>query len=246
MLFRSATFTAIEYAITTSSVSNGTILVNATKATIGTMVTVTANANEGYRLERITVNGSAINGNTFKMPAGDVTVSATFVAEEYSITVNTDGNGSARANVNVAKKGDTVTITVTPNDNYELDKVLVNNKTEGLSFTMPAGNVTVTVSFKLKQTSSSSSETSSSSSIEESSSNEESSSSDSSSSSEESSLNSSSSSSEENSSESSSSSSYKPANRGGCNSSIASSLGLLPLCLIAMAIIVFLKKRNND
>lgn len=250
-----AIFKAIEYTVTTESVSNGTLSVDVTKATKGTTVTVTATANKGYKLASITVNGSAISGNTFTMPAGDVTVGATFVAEEYSITVNTDGNGSATASINVAKIGDVITIAVTPNENYELDKVLVNGSAiSGLSFTMPADNVTVTVSFKLKQTSSSSSsseESSSSSSSSEISSSESSSSSetsqDTSSSSQDTS--SSSSSSEITSSNSSQtgseSSSYKPAKKGGCKSSVASSLGLLPLCLIAFAIIVFLKKRND-
>ena len=263
-----AIFKAIEYTVTTASVSNGTLSVDVTKAAKGTTVTVTATANTGYKLASITVNGSAISGNTFTMPAGDVTVGATFVAEEYSITVNTDGNGSATASLSVAKIGDLITIAVTPNENYELDKVLVNGSAiSGLSFTMPADSVTVTVSFKLKQqtSSSSSSEESSSSSSEESSSSSSSSieesssssseitSSESSSSSKDSQDTSSSSSSSEISSSNSStsasqtgsSSSYKPAKKGGCNASVASSLGLLPLCLIAFAIIVFLKKRND-
>ncbi len=255
-----ATFRAIEYTITTASVSNGTLSTNVTKATIGTTITVTATPNEGYELVSITVDGQAISGNTFTMPAANVTVGATFVAEKYSITVNTDGNGSATASLSVAEMGDVITIAVTPNENYELDKVLVNGSAiSGLSFTMPASNVTVSATFKLKQqtsSSSSSEESSSSSMSEESSSNSSSSemsSSESSSSSNTSQDTSSSSSSSEISSSNSStstsqtdsSSSFKPAKKGGCKASVASSLGVLPLCLIAFAIIVFLKKRND-
>ena len=275
----SATFRAIEYTITTASVSNGTLSTNVTKATIGTTITVTATPNAGYKLVSITVNGTVFSGNTFTMPAGNVTVGATFVAEKYSITVNTDGNGSATASLSVANMGDVITIAVTPNENYELDKVLVNGSAiSGLSFTMPASNVTVSATFKLKQqtsssssseesSSSSSSEDSSSSSLSEESSSNSSSSEISSSSSEDSQDTSSSSSSSSNTSQDTSSSSssseisssnsststsqtgssssFKPAKKGGCKASVASSLGLLPLCLIAFAIIVFLKKRND-
>ena len=233
------------YEVKKESVSNGTISTDVSSAKQGDTVTVSATPNEGYELVSITVNGTAISGNTFTMPASDVTVGATFRAIEYTITTASVSNGTLSANVSKATKGTTVTVSATPNEGYELVSITVNGTAiSGNTFTMPAGNVTVSATFKLKQVSSSSKDDSSSSSSSSSSKDDSSSSSGSSSSKDDSSSISSSSSSKDDSS-SSSSSSFKPTRKGGCNSSIASSLGILPLCLIAFAIIVFLKKRND-
>lgn len=70
------------YAITTTTPTNGTLSVDKTGAAEGETVTVTANPATGYELEAITVNGTAITGTTFEMPAEAVTVAATFKAAE--------------------------------------------------------------------------------------------------------------------------------------------------------------------
>ena len=76
-----ATFRAIEYTISVDSgVENGTIALSATAATMGTTITVTATPAENYELVSITVNGSAIRGNTFSMPAENVVLGAIFRA----------------------------------------------------------------------------------------------------------------------------------------------------------------------
>lgn len=76
-----ATFKAIEYAISVDSgVENGTVSPNVTTATVGTTVTVTVTPDDGYEFVSITVNGSAINGITFLMPAENVTLGAVFRA----------------------------------------------------------------------------------------------------------------------------------------------------------------------
>ena len=76
----------------------------------------------------------------------------------YTVTVNNSiENGTVIADVSEAKEGDTVTLTVTPAENYDIDMVTYNDgtsdveitATEGVySFTMPASNVTVTAVFK--------------------------------------------------------------------------------------------------
>lgn len=77
---------------------------------------------------------------------------------KYNVTVNSDGNGTASAAPTTAEAGDEVTVTTSPAEGYELDKITVTCGSEEIDvntegeFTMPAGDVTVTVTFKAKQT----------------------------------------------------------------------------------------------
>lgn len=72
----------------------------------------------------------------------------------YTINCATVNNGSVVASANTAFSGETVTLTATPNDGYELEAwsvVDADNKTVAVSknsFTMPASNVTVSASFR--------------------------------------------------------------------------------------------------
>ncbi len=66
------------YTITVGSVRNGTVTVSKSSAKAGEIITVTAVPNSGYELESIKVNGKAISGNTFTMPAQNTTVTAAF------------------------------------------------------------------------------------------------------------------------------------------------------------------------
>ena len=72
----------------------------------------------------------------------------------YAVTVTTDGNGAATADPTEAKAGDTVTVTITPNEGYMLDTVTgaddwAYDETTGTgTFTMPASDVTISVTFK--------------------------------------------------------------------------------------------------
>lgn len=68
----------------TTSVENGTLTV-ASKAEIESIVTINPVANEGcvYTENSITVNGAAIEGNTFVMPDEDVVLNAEFVRNDY-------------------------------------------------------------------------------------------------------------------------------------------------------------------
>lgn len=78
-----AYFTKRQRNITTNA-ANGTLTV-AAKAEIESNVTVTPVENEGYIYTEnsITVNGVAIEGNTFTMPDEDVVLSAEFVRNDY-------------------------------------------------------------------------------------------------------------------------------------------------------------------
>lgn len=85
----SATFSAIDYTITKNAATNGSFTVKigedeVTKANIGQTITLAATPATGYVLYAWTVmNGEtpvSVTNNQFTMPAGNVTVSATFAA----------------------------------------------------------------------------------------------------------------------------------------------------------------------
>ena len=71
----------------------------------------------------------------------------------YTITKATTTNGSFTTSLNTAAEGAEVTITVTPDSDYELDSILVTGESGNVAvtdgkFTMPGEDVTVTVTFK--------------------------------------------------------------------------------------------------
>lgn len=66
--------------ITVTQPSHGTITAPAS-AQVGSTVTLSCTADTGYALQYFTLNGSQIQGNTFVMPASDVTVCASLVED---------------------------------------------------------------------------------------------------------------------------------------------------------------------
>ena len=152
----SATFKAITYNVTASSATNGSVKLSASTATVGTTITVTTTPNEGYEVDNLTVNGEAVSvsGNkaTFTMPAKDVTVAATFKLVDYTVTPATVTGGKISVDKTTANMGDTVTVTLTPDNGMKVEKLTVNGTevtvTNGkATFTMPAKNTTVSATF---------------------------------------------------------------------------------------------------
>ena len=177
------TVTAIPtYSITVETDGNGIASASPASAPEGTTITLTATPNSGYHFDRWeVVSGQiTITNNTFTMPAGDVTVKAVFdrdssggahhpdagsttttSSDRYEIETPSDvENGSVKVSPSKAEKGDTVTVTVTPDDGYVLDKLAVydedgdkldlNDKGDGkFTFQMPKGDVFIEVSFAL-------------------------------------------------------------------------------------------------
>jgi hypothetical protein len=165
-----AEFAAIPYLVTiVPGISGGTVTAtvngeSAETATIGQTVTLTVTPLTGYSLVggSLTVTGTnpvQVSGGggtyTFTMPAANVTLAAEFQAIQYTIAIAGGITGGAvTSSVSSATVGQTVTLTVTPNTGYRLtaDSFKVNGVTVSGSgpytFTMPAGNVTVTAQFE--------------------------------------------------------------------------------------------------
>lgn len=160
-----ATFELIppsNYTITVNQpAAGGTIAASATSATEGTEITLTPTPATGYELGAWTVmKGSEavpVADNKFSMPAGDVTVTATFNKINYTISVGTLTGGSLSAAAS-ANYGDEVTVTVTPADGKQLKSGTLKYTPAGASavaidegtkkFTMPAANVTLSAEFE--------------------------------------------------------------------------------------------------
>lgn len=165
------------YNVTCNTATGGSISASPTRAQQGTTITLTVSPKTGYTLSSLTVKDASNNtvsvsgsGNTrtFIMPSSNVTVTPTFSKISYTLTKATATNGSftlSTSSANPASSatyGATVTVTCSPNDYYEVDTVTykqtgssgsgttVSISNNSGTFTMPAYNVTVTVTFKEK------------------------------------------------------------------------------------------------
>ena len=137
---------------------------NVTTAKAGTEITLVPTPADGYKLAAWDVqdaesNTVTVTNNKFTMPSSNVTVDATF---KYlnSITVNDAEHGSVSASPTTAIEGETVTLTVTPDANYQLasitakdagdNNVAISGTGNTRTFTMPTSAVTVTPTFEVQ------------------------------------------------------------------------------------------------
>ncbi|MCI8829330.1 MAG: hypothetical protein HFE98_10980, partial [Ruminiclostridium sp.] len=167
--------TAGAYGVSVGTITgSGTVSTDKYTADKGATVTLTATPDAGYKLTALTVTPESGSGAvtltpaeiaetggeyTFTMPEANVTVTATFTAIDYTVTVDTESiqHGTVSASPTTANVGTTITLTVTPDENYEFGTLTVKDAggntiaTTGsgtsYTFTMPANNVTVTATF---------------------------------------------------------------------------------------------------
>lgn len=150
-----ANFSQIEYNITVTKPTGGTITASkTTKVHYGDTITLSNTPDGSYTFKHYIVDGSTQTANTFKMPAKNVTVSGVFEENTYSVNITSGSNGSVTASSSKVGVGKTVTLTITPAANYMLTSLKVDGtecvssvKNNSYSFTMPAKNVTVTYAF---------------------------------------------------------------------------------------------------
>ena len=151
--------TPAEYTVTVISGGNGTASASHAKAVAGTEITLTATPNAGYHFKEWQVMSGdvTVRDGKFTMPGSDVEVKAIFEEDapptptEYTVTVKTDGNGTASASHAKAVVGTEITLTATPNAGYHFkewqvmsgDVTVKNDK-----FTMPSGNVEIKAIFE--------------------------------------------------------------------------------------------------
>nr|MCR5341403.1 leucine-rich repeat protein [Saccharofermentans sp.] len=142
------TFKKTDYRITLACGPNGEAGVTKDTANIGDKITVNTYPNPGYVLDFIKVNNNQITGSTFTMGAGNTTVEVHFKLKDLKVKVTALPGGTAKADVTTAKMGETVTLTVTPDEGYKLSYIMVNNKKASMAFEMGAEDAEVTVAFE--------------------------------------------------------------------------------------------------
>ena len=161
--------------VTVDAGTHGSVSTTNFTATAGDDVRINATPDDGYMVDTANTyyenagggrsDSVNVNGNvcTFNMPNNDVTVYINFKEAEtpdeptgttYTISRGTSANGTFVVNANKADAGETVTITTSPNSGYKVSRVSVTGATATkfadnvYIFTMPAQNVTVSVTFE--------------------------------------------------------------------------------------------------
>ena len=149
-----------EHTVTVTTAGGGTASASSTSATAGTEITLTATPNTGYHFKewQVISGGVAIENNKFLMPDTNVEVKAFFeegappAPTKYTVTVTTEGGGTASASPAKTAAGTEITLTATPNTGYHFKEwqvespaglVITNNK-----FTMPDSNVAIKAIFE--------------------------------------------------------------------------------------------------
>ena len=149
----------VEYTVTVTTEGNGTASASPAKAVAGEEITLTATPDGGYHFKewQVISGGVTIKDDKFTMPEGNVEVKAIFEEDappaptEFTITVKTDGNGTASASPAKAVASEEITLTATPNEGYRFkewqvisgDVTIVDDK-----FTMPDSNVEIKAIFE--------------------------------------------------------------------------------------------------
>lgn len=156
--------TPTSYNIKVLNNGNGTAQANPTSAEEGDLIILSATPRSGYRFGGwIVESGNVVLGNpnspytSFRMPANDVTISASFVSiPTYKISATGDGNGTINISSTIAKEDELIFLEATPDKGYTFDKWIVTSgnitlsdpKQPCISFNMPTTDVAITASFR--------------------------------------------------------------------------------------------------
>ena len=152
---------------------NGTTITNKTQSfsvNEGTSATITITPNTGYKLSKLTVNGTNVtssvkdNKYTISSVSGNTTVVATFEQITYTLSVQATGNGTVTYNNTATKNktntftvnhGASVTLSIAPDSGYKLSKLTVNGtnvtssvKDNKYTISSVSGNTNVIATFE--------------------------------------------------------------------------------------------------
>lgn len=132
----------------------------------GSTVSLIASPDSGYRFQKWVVSGASVTQTTsvrttFVMPPNDVTVKSFFepnkgTAEQFTLTIQSDGHGIANAAKTSAKAGDIVSITANPDSGYSFYKwepvsgsvYFLDNTKASTKILMPSADATIRAVFQ--------------------------------------------------------------------------------------------------
>lgn len=149
----SAEFEAIIYNISVATVPHGSIATDKATAIYGETVNITLTIDLGYQIKpgTLKVNGLAIQGTSFKMPANDAFISVEFEICIYDVLVAPTERAIITTDKSSAMFEELVKVTVVPIAGYQLKEgtLKVNGKQiVDYQFSMPASVATVTAEFE--------------------------------------------------------------------------------------------------
>ena len=157
-LWENSVITPTTYTVTVSNDGNGTGTATPSTAATGTEITLTAMPKEGYHFKewQVISGGVTIKNNKFLMPNDNMEVKAIFEKDapaptEFTITVKTDGNGTASASPDKAVAGTEIRLSATPKTGYHFKEweVISGGVTiKDDKFLMPNDNVEVKAIFE--------------------------------------------------------------------------------------------------
>ena len=157
-LWKNSVITPSTYTVTVSNDGNGTGTATPSTAAAGTTITLTAMPKEGYHFKewQVMSGGVTIKDNKFTMPNDNVEVKAVFEEDvpaptEFTITMKTDGNGTASASHAKAIVGTEITLSATPKTGYHFKEWQVISGSVTIKdnkFIMPSANVEVKAIFE--------------------------------------------------------------------------------------------------
>ncbi|MBO4938474.1 MAG: S-layer homology domain-containing protein [Oscillospiraceae bacterium] len=156
----------VYYDVILNSCPGGTVTANYTRAAEGTLIKIYYYPDEGYELsahELVVLEGNsisyghALNYYQFYMPASDVEFTPVFTklpSAYHDISLSCSTGGTASLNTTTAGAGETVYLTVSPDEGYYLADKSLSGITQlqdlggGMySFTMPDNDVSITLTF---------------------------------------------------------------------------------------------------
>jgi len=150
------TFQKFRYTVTATAGENGSIRLSTATPEWGDDVTVTITPAPHYNIERVLVNGedktSSVTGNTLTLRnvRSAMTVEAAFCIQTFSVTASANRGGSvvlsaacsgATGTSVTAEWGTSVTVTLLPDEDYEVVNLYVN----GVDVMEQTGNDTYTI-----------------------------------------------------------------------------------------------------
>jgi hypothetical protein len=154
------------YTVHVAALQHGSVTASPAAGEEGTIITLTVSPESGYWLKDESLKYSygsttvAITGNSFTLPAANVTVTAEFElipAGTFTVTVAALQHGSITASPTKGEEGTEITLTINPESGYWIKEGSLKYSTgaatvaiTGNRFDLPAAHVTVTAEFEIK------------------------------------------------------------------------------------------------